>query len=180
MPRKSWLSIWKSFLDAPTDARDAIAGTSELVAWMNGDQSAISIRTKEEMLSGAGHGPEFALAARMAERYSIPLYTHPAHPATPPSPELEQARVAFITIMKMIAEDGEISIQGMESLVEHGPTILRALERADVAALRQDATAWQNLLANCDAVPCKYPCLRDDLHDWKYAYAAALAASEVV
>lgn len=29
---------------------------------------------------------------------------------------------------------------------------------------------WASLLADCDAVPCKYPCLRDDLHDWLRDY----------
>lgn len=29
-----------------------------------------------------------------------------------------------------------------------------------------DAELWRALKADCEAVPCKYPCLRDDLHDW--------------
>ena len=32
--------------------------------------------------------------------------------------------------------------------------------------LRADAERWPKLVADTNAVPCKYPCLRDDLADW--------------
>lgn len=38
--------------------------------------------------------------------------------------------------------------------------------------LLEDAQLWRALKADCDAEPCLYPCLRDDLHDWIMARAA--------
>lgn len=38
--------------------------------------------------------------------------------------------------------------------------------KARVDELETDAGLWRALKADCDADPCRYPCLRDDLHDW--------------
>jgi len=39
-------------------------------------------------------------------------------------------------------------------------------QKSDRASVEKDAARWRKLVADTDAVPCKYPCLRDDLGDW--------------
>jgi len=40
------------------------------------------------------------------------------------------------------------------------------LRSAAFEEMVRDAGRWQRLKADCDASPCAYPCLRDDLADW--------------
>lgn len=43
----------------------------------------------------------------------------------------------------------------------------------DAERLREDAERWRSLNNDCDAQPCRWPCLRDDLADWTAATSPA-------
>jgi hypothetical protein len=75
---------WESFPSEPIEkAREALAALSALqaqepVAWMNKSGSnIIPASAKQRLLESRGLGGEFSVAARTAERYTIPLYASP-------------------------------------------------------------------------------------------------------
>lgn len=68
--------------------------------------------------------------------------------------------------MQLKTPEGEIVIRFDDARELCGPT------------LNQAARLWQALNADVDAVPCRYPDLRDCLHDWMKARAAPLNGPE--
>jgi hypothetical protein len=74
---------------------------AEPCAWMNESGSNIIHKeTKERLLESKGLGGEFSVAARTAERYTVPLYRHPASaapvvPQDPPEKLIEAMTLAY-------------------------------------------------------------------------------------
>lgn len=64
--------------EAVIQALDAhIAAMGEPVAWMTKSGHVMNVRTRERVLANAELGGGFAVAAKAAEDYSIPLYSAP-------------------------------------------------------------------------------------------------------
>jgi hypothetical protein len=77
------LATWTELLPEVPAALEALAALSALqaqepVAWMNKSGSnIIPASAKQRLLESRGLGGEFSVAARTAERYTIPLYASP-------------------------------------------------------------------------------------------------------
>ncbi len=95
----------------------ALKQKGEPLAWMNKSGSnIISTEAKERLIEKSGLGGEFSVAAKTAERYTVPLYTQP----------VGNAELASI---RNIVRDDAYAIT-FQSLAQYRTALLKAIDAA--------------------------------------------------